>query len=120
MSETLRRRLASVVLENIVAFAATPNDFGRSQIISHTINTGDARFFKHRLQAINFAKRKLLKHLIERLLVICPIFVANFGVCPYALRIVLADENETLRMCVDYRDLNAQTKQDSFLLPRID
>ena len=29
-------------------------------------------------------------------------------------------KNGTLRMCVDYRDINAQTKNDAFLLPHID
>ena len=38
-----------------------------------------------------------------------------------ALRTVVTPKKDgTMRICVDYRDVNAQTEKDSFLLPRID
>ena len=46
---------------------------------------------------------------------------ADPGACTYASRTVIAPKKDgTLRMCVDYRDLNAQTEKDTFPLPRID
>ena len=46
---------------------------------------------------------------------------ADPGACPYASRIVFSPKKDgTLRLCVDYRDLNAQTEKDPFPLPRID
>ena len=46
---------------------------------------------------------------------------ANPGACPYASKTVLTPKKDgTMRMCVDYRDVNAQTEKDFFPLPRID
>ena len=43
------------------------------------------------------------------------------GACPYALRTVFTQTKDgTMKMCVDYRDVNAQTEKDYFPLPRID
>ena len=58
---------------------------------------------------------------MERLLAIGAISPADPGACPYASRTVLATKKDgSLRMCVDYRDLNAQTEKDAYPLPRID
>ena len=46
---------------------------------------------------------------------------ADPGACPYASRTVVTPKKDgSMRMCVDYRDVNAQTEKDSFPLPRID
>ena len=46
---------------------------------------------------------------------------ADPGACPYASRTVVTEKKDgTMRMCVDYRDVRAQTEKDSFPLPRLD
>ena len=119
--EELRRQVVNVVRDCIDAFAATANDFGRTEVALHTIKTGDARPFKHKLRPIPYARRQFLDQEVERLLAIGAISPADPGACPYASRTVLATKKDgSLRMCVDYRDLNAQTEKDAYPLPRID
>ena len=119
--EDLRRQVVNVVRDCIDAFAATPNDFGRTEVALHTIKTGEAQPFKHKLRPIPYARRQFLDQEVERLLAIGAISPADPGACPYASRTVLATKKDgSLRMCVDYRDLNAQTEKDAYPLPRID
>ena len=113
--EELRRRLVELVRENIDAFAATPTDLGRTSMVIYTIKTGDAKPFKHRLRLIPFARRQHLKQEVDRLLDVGAISSADPGACPYASRTVFSTKNDaTLRVCIDYRDLNAQTEKDVF------
>ena len=120
VSEKLRRRLVEVVRENIDAFAATPTDLGRTSMVIHIIKTGDAKFFKHRLRPIPFARRQYLEQEVEKSLEDGAISLADPGACPDASRTVYSPKKDgTLRMCINYRDLNAQTENDAFSLPRI-
>ena len=121
VSEVLRRRLVEVVRENIDAFAATPTDLGRTSVVIHTIKTGHARPFKHKVRPIPFARRQYLEQEVEKLLEVGAISPADPGSCPYASRTVFSPKKDgTLRMCIDYRDLNAQTEKDAFPLQRIE
>ena len=121
VSEVLRRRLVEVVRENVDAFAATPTDLGRTSVVIHTIKTRDSKPFKHKLRPIPFARRQYLEQEVEKLLEVHAISPADLRACPYASRTVFSPKKDgTLRMCIDYRDLNAQTEKDAFPLPRID
>ena len=110
------------VRENIDAFAATPTDLGRTSMVIHIIKTGDAKPFKHRLRPIPFfARSQHLEQEVERLLEVGTISPADPGACPYASKTVFSPKKDgPLRMCIDYRDLNAQTENDAFPLPGID
>ena len=121
ISEKLRRRLVQVVRENLDAFGASPTDLGRTSVVIHTIRTGEARPFRHKLRAIPFARRQYLEQEVERLFSVGAISPADPGACPYASRTFVTPKKDgSMRMCVDYRDVNAQTEKDSFPLPRID
>ena len=108
ISEELPRRLVNLVREKIDAFAATPPDLERISVIIHTIKTGDSKPFKHKLRPIPFAPRQYLEQEVEKLLEVGANFTADPGACPYALKTVFSPKGGTLRMCIDYRDLNAQ------------
>ena len=119
--EQVRKRLVKVVKENLDAFAASPIDLGRTSVVVHTIKTGDAKPFRHKLRPIPFARRQYLEDEVAKLLSIGAISEADPGACPYASRTVIAPKKDgSLRMCVDYRDINAQTEKDAYPLPRID
>ena len=121
ISESLCRRLICVVRSNLNAFAASPTDLGRTSVVVHTIKTGDAKPFRHKLNAVPFARRQHLEQEVEKLLSINAIFLADPGACPYASRTVIIPKKDgSMRLCVDFRDLNSQTEKDSFPLPRID
>jgi transposase InsO family protein len=119
--EQVQQKLVEVVKSNLDAFAASPTDLGRTSVVRHTIQTGEAQPFRHKLRAIPFARRQYLEQEVEKLLAIGAISEADPGACPYASRTVIAPKKDgTFRMCVDYRDVNAQTQKDAFPLPRID
>ena len=119
--DDIRRRLIEVVKEALSAFAGSSIDVGRTSVVVHTIKTGDAIPFRHKLRPVPFARRQYLEQEVEKLLAIGAISEADPGACPYASRTVITPKKDgSMRMCVDYRDLNAQTEKDSFPLPRID
>ena len=120
ISEHLCKILVKVVRENLDVFAASLRDLGRTSFVIHTIKTGEARPFKHKLRAIPFARRQYFEQEVERLMSVGAISPADLCACPYALRTVVTPTNDgTLRMCVDYRDVNEQTEKDCFVQLRI-
>ena len=77
--------------------------------------------FRHKLRAIPFARRQYLEQEFERLMSDGAISPPDAGACLYASRTVVTPKKDgTVKMCVDYRNVNAQTESDSFYLPRID
>ena len=58
ISDKLRKHLDEVVRKILDAFAASPTDLGRTSVIIHTIKTGNAHPFKHKLRSILFARRQ--------------------------------------------------------------
>ncbi len=119
--EQVRKRLVEVVKKNIDAFAASPIDLGRTSVVVHTIKTCEAKPFRRKLRPIPFARRQYLQQEVEKLLAIGAVSEADPGACPYASRTVTTPKKDgSIRMCVDYRDINAQTEKDAYPLPRID
>ena len=113
--ENLRKRLIEVVRENLDAFAASPTDFGRTSVVCHTFKTGDAKPFRHKLRPIPFTRRQYIEQEVEKLMSVNAITPADPGACPYASRTVFATKKDgTMRMCVEYRDVNAQTVKQLF------
>ena len=119
--EQVRKKLVEFVNQNFNAFAASPIDLGRTSVVVHSIKTGDAKPFRHKLRPTPFERRQYLEQEVEKLLAIVEILKANPCACPYASRTVTTPTKDgSVRMCVDYRDINAQTEKDAYPLPRIE
>ena len=119
--EQVRKQLVEVVKINLVAFAASQTDLGRTSVVVHTIQTNAANPLRHKLQPIPFAQRQYLEQEVEKLLTIGAISEADPGACPYASWIVTTPKTDgSIRMCVDYRDINAQTEKNAYPLPPLD
>ena len=86
--EELRKRLIEVVRDNLDAIAASPTDLGKTTVMIHTIKTGGAQPFRHKLKPIPFARRQYLEQEIDKLISIGAGFPADPGGCPYASRTV--------------------------------
>ncbi len=96
-------------------------DLGRTSVVIYTIKTDEARPFRHKLRVIPFARRQYHEQEVKRLMSVGAISPADSGACHYAARtVVTPNKDGTMRMCVDYRDANAQTEKNSVPLPRID
>ena len=111
-------QLVSLVTEFADLFALDSCELGRTSLVTHRIDTGDSPPIKQPPRRLPFALRHHMCQLTEEMLargVIAP------SSSPWASPVVLvAKRDGSTRFCVDYRRLNAVTKQDVFPLPRID
>ncbi|GES72789.1 retroviral-like aspartic protease 1 [Rhizophagus clarus] len=99
-------------------FAWDPNDFGRTSIVTHKIDTGDATPIGQRFYRTSYQNQLFIKEEIQRLLdtgLIVP--SKSQWTSPV---VVVEKKNGKKRLCVDYRKLNNVTKRDCYPLPRVD
>ena len=99
-------------------FAKSTTDLGRTDVIKHSIHTGNAapvrqavrRISPHRRQEV----RTLLSEMMER-------GVVEPSTSPWASPVVLVQKKDgSTRFCVDYRKVNDVTRKDAYPIPRID
>lgn len=99
-------------------FANEGNNTGRTGILKHRINTGDAKPIRQAPRRVPLAKREDAKKIIEDMHKNGAI---EPSISPWSSPIVLVKKKDgSTRFCVDYRKLNDVTKKDSYPLPRID
>ena len=93
-------------------------DLGRTAILKHKINTGDAAPIKCRPYRHSIAEQQELDKMIAAFLEARLIRESS---SPWSAPVVLVRKKDGgYRFCVDWRQLNAVTKKDSMPLPRID
>jgi len=101
-------------------FPKDPNAPGSvlPSVAEHDIETGDARPVSQVPRRVTMTQRKIIKEHIEALLKAGMIKPSK---SPWASPILLVPKGEnTWRMCIDYRMLNAVTKREIYAIPRID
>ena len=99
-------------------FVFEDGQLGSTNVVTHSINTGDSPPIKQPARRIPFALRKKVEELVDDMLQKRVIHPSN---SPWASPVVLvAKKNGDTRFCVDYRRLNSVTKMDVYPLPRID
>ena len=109
-----RERLAKVLKPFSHMFTEIP---GKTNILEHQIDTGDARPIRFNARPLSVHKRELLDRALEEMIETKTIRPSN---SPWAFPIVLAPKKDgTARLCVDYRPLNAMTRRDAYPVPSI-
>jgi len=109
---------AEFLIRNNDVFAKSSADLGRTNIVQHTIDTGDSKPVRQPPRRIPIHKRPLVQAEIKNMLergVIEP--------CdgPWSSPIVLVTKKDgDVRLCVDFRTVNNLTKKDAYPLPRIE
>lgn len=99
-------------------FSAHEGDLGCTDLLSHDIPLLDDVPVRQRYRRIPPSEYEAVKTHINQLL---EAQVIRESSSPYASPIVLVRKKDgSLRMCVDYRLLNAKTRKDAFPLPRIE
>ncbi len=117
-SEDEKTKVYNLLCENTDIFSQGPNDLGRTKLVKHKINTGNAKPIKQPPRRLPYSKRTAANQAITDM--------ENQGIIepstsPWASPIVLVEKKDgSLRFCVDYRKLNNITVKDSYPLPRID
>ncbi|KAK6028431.1 zinc knuckle, partial [Ostertagia ostertagi] len=99
-------------------FAVTDSELTQTDLVVHDIDTGDHKPIKQKTRPVPFAARKefrgLLKDLVNR-------GIVEQSCSEWASPVVLVKKKDgSLRICIDYRELNKITRQDSYPLPKID
>ncbi|GFW77956.1 retrovirus-related Pol polyprotein from transposon 17.6 [Trichonephila clavipes] len=99
-------------------FSRTSEDFGRTRLTKHRIDTGEHPPIKQHPRRLPFAKQEEVQKLIKDMKNNDDIEPSS---SPWASPIVLVRKKDgSTRLCVDYRRLNDVTKKNSYHLPRID
>ena len=110
--------LQSILMKHADVFSQNENDLGRTDIIMHHIDTGDARPVRQPLRRYPPAHVEAISDHVDNMLKQGSIEPAS---SPWASNVVLVKKKDgTLRCCIDYRQLNSVTRRDVYPLPRID
>ena len=111
------KKVYDVLCENTDLFATSPSDLGKSSIVEHKINTGNARPIK---QAARRPPKTLFGEEDEIIQEQMKAGVIRESTSPWASPMVyVLKKDGTIRPCVDYRKLNEVTLKDAYPLPRI-
>uniref|UniRef100_A0AC34FIH0 Reverse transcriptase n=1 Tax=Panagrolaimus sp. ES5 TaxID=591445 RepID=A0AC34FIH0_9BILA len=113
-----KARLQKLLEKYNMAFAVTDDEFGRTSVCEHTIDTGDARPIRQPARPIPLPMKHEVKSLIESLRDQKAIEESS---SEWNSPLVLVRKKDgTVRICVDYRKLNDITKKDAYPLPNQD
>lgn len=90
---------------------------GRTNLISHSIDVGEAQPIKQRFYPVSPAVEKLMFGEIDRML---KLGVIEPSTSPWSSPMRLVVKPNKVRLCLDARKLNAVTKKDAYPLPNIE
>ncbi|KAF0146990.1 MAG: hypothetical protein FD187_3129, partial [bacterium] len=118
VNEDQRGRARTIIEENLAAFAADDNDLGRARDLQFEIDTGAAKPVKVPLRRLPHGPtREFVQQEIKRLL---ELGVIRPSKSEWRAPVVVVKKKDgSMRMCVDYRWLNAVTRKDQYPLPII-
>ena len=118
LPEEDRASLKALLISYADVFALDSSELGTTQLVTHSIDTGQHLPIRQQVRRTPFALRKKVDELVEEML---DQGVVEPSESPWASPIVLVQKKDGgVRFCVDYRKLNQITKLDEFPLPRID
>ncbi|EYC39420.1 hypothetical protein Y032_0656g1207 [Ancylostoma ceylanicum] len=114
----LKAELWPIIKENNKVFAVEDEELTQTNLVQHEIDTGDTLPIRQRTRPVPLGTRQEFKEILNGLLDRGIIRESN---SPWASPVVLVKKKDgSLRVCVDYRELNKHTKQDAYPLPAID
>lgn len=118
LSKSEQAQVRALVQKYKAVFLGHENDLGLTRLISHDIPLLDNVPVHQRYRRIPPSEYEVVKTHIHQLL---EAGIVSESCSAYASPIVLVKKKDgSLRMCVDYRHLNAKTRRDAFPLPRIE
>ena len=99
-------------------FSKNDLDVGLTSLVKHNINLTDVSPFKQRHRKIPHSMYSEVRDHLRQLL---DAGIIRRSQSPWASNIVLVRKKDSsLRLCVDFRQLNRRTVKDAYALPRID
>ena len=99
-------------------FSKGDDDVGHTDRVKHRIDLTDDKPFKQRYRRIPPSMYEEVRSHLRQLL---DMGIIRPSHSPYSSNVVLVKKKDgSLRLCVDYRQLNKATKKDNYALPRIE
>jgi len=112
-----RLELSKLLQKYRVAFSLDERDIGVTNMATHTIDTGNGRPVRQAMRRHPPAHESAIRQQVDELLQQGIIEPAR---SPWASNVVMVKKDGSLRMCVDYRQVNALTRKDAYPIPRTD
>ena len=117
MDDGQKLRLGQLLDKHVGLFASSSEDLGRTSLVQHGIDTGDARPIRQRPRRPPRAFIDEEDKIIDQQL---KAGVIQESTSPWASPLVYVRKKDgTVRPCVDYRRLNDVTRKDAYPLPLI-
>ncbi len=118
LSNEQREVLRNLLIENADIFSTGDGDIGRSTCTEHVIDTGDAKPIYQRPYRAEHQKRAVIEREVNKMLEQGLIEPSS---SEWSSPVVLVTKKDgSIRFCINYMKLNAVTKQDVYMIPRID
>jgi len=118
LPDSTRRVLMDILMQHADVFSQSDDDLETTDIVTHSIDTGDAKPIGERLRRYPPAHMKAISQQVNDYLRQGVIEPASSA---WTLNLVLVKKKDgSYRCCVDYRRLNAVIRKDAYPLPRID
>jgi len=118
LAPTEKAAVSAVLNENTDVISLDPFDLGKTDVVTHEIHTTSEIPKRQPPRRIPIHQRTEVQTHIEQLVdngIITP------SQSPWAAPIVVVRKpDSTIRLCIDYRQLNSITEKDAFPLPRVD
>ncbi len=112
-----QQELSKLLREYNGVFAGENEPLGKTGLVKHSIDTGNAPPVKQRAYKLPIAKEEIARQEVERMLVDGLI---RHSESAYSSPIVLVGKPDgSHRLCVNYKLLNKVTRKDAFPLPNI-
>src|SRR5208282_1124204 len=118
LSEQQKQQATDLIRSYEDVFSQGEYDIGRTHLVEHTIDTGDHIPIRQPLRRHPITHLEIIDKQVEEMR---QSGIIEPAASPWASNVVLVKKKDgSLRLCVDYRNLNAVTYQDTYPLPHID
>lgn len=114
----IKEDISKLLEEFSDVFSKSPKFMGKTDIVEHSIDIGDAKPIKMKPYRVSQREREIIDKQITEMLKYNVISPSH---SPWASPVVLVKKkNGETRFCVDYRKLNSVTKKSTYPLPNIE
>ena len=118
LSDDQNKQLLALIERYSDVFSRSDYDLGKTNLIKHPINTGNAEPVKQAPYRIPQKMREITNKKIEELL---NADLIEYSSSPWASPTLLVPKRDgSWRFCIDFRKLNKATHKDAYPMPRVD
>lgn len=118
LDDSQYQAVKQLLSKNSKAIAYSKKDLGHTDMIQHTINTGNAQPIKQNPRRVPLSLRQEVNDEIQRML---DGNIIRSSISPWSSPIVVVrKKDQSIRLCIDFRKVNDVTVNDSYPLPKIE